>query len=136
MKALLIVLSLALLTPAFAEEASEREQRLIQDVISSQITAFLNNDARAAWVHAHPMIKAQFNTPEKFMAMVARGYSPLLNFTELNFQDLEQVNDQWVQKLSLKDDNGDWYELFYSLMEVQPGRMQITGVYLEALDSI
>lgn len=116
--------------------AEEHEEQMIQDVISKQLSAFLNNDGRAAWAHAHPAIKAQFNTPDKFMAMVARGYAPLMSFVELNFVELEKFDDQWVQTLLLRDTSGQLYELFYSLMEVQPGRFQITGVYLEAYTGI
>ena len=68
------------------------------------------------------------------MAMVSRGYEPLMNFTELDFVSLEQMETQWLQTLTLKDTSGDWYTLYYSLMEVEADRFQITGVFIEPLD--
>lgn len=136
MKFLLMLFISILSSAAVAEAESKPPTNLIQDVISNQITAFLNKDAQAAWRYAHPSIKAQFATAERFMAMVAAGYSPLLNFSELKFEELTQANGQWLQKLSLRDASGNWYELYYTLVEVQPEQVQITGVVLEPIDSI
>lgn len=128
MRLITVFLLLVLSGPAFSSEDQ------IQSVITQQLTAFLNNDGRAAWVHAHPSIKAQFNTPERFMAMVEQGYEPLMNFTELDFVSLEKMETQWLQTLTLKDTANDLYTLYYSLMEVEEDRFQITGVFIEPLD--
>ncbi|WP_196158409.1 DUF4864 domain-containing protein [Reinekea sp. G2M2-21] len=126
----LILLGL-LFIPALAWSESPNDEQ-IQGVITAQLTAFLNNDASGAWLHAHPSIQVLFGNPESFMAMVDQGYSPMKHFVQLDFLKLVQVDDMWLQTVRLLDDKGDRYDLLYALIETQPGLFQIAGVSLEA----
>lgn len=131
---LTFVLALFLTNMVLADENDVTKS--IQTVIVSQLTALKNGDGRAAWVHAHPSIKAQFNSPERFMAMVERGYSPLINFVQMEFFGLIPDEGIWVQMVRLQDERGLWYDLMYALIETQPGRFQIAGVSLEQANGI
>lgn len=127
-----LLVLLALATATFGDGS---EKSKIEAVITQQLTAFLNRDAEAAWVHAHPTIKAQFRTPELFIRMVEHGYSPLLDFTELNFVSLEKKESLWLQLLVLRDSTNQLYRLYYSLVETQPDTFQINGVFIEPIES-
>ncbi|MDX1342967.1 MAG: DUF4864 domain-containing protein [Reinekea sp.] len=126
-----VILFGLLFIPVLALAGSPNDEQ-IQGVITAQLTAFLNNDASGAWLHAHPSIKALFGNPESFMAMVDQGYSPMKHFVQLDFLKLVQVDDMWLQTVRLLDDKGDRYDLLYALIETQPGLFQIAGVSLEA----
>jgi hypothetical protein len=118
---------------SFADEAANLE---IQRVITSQLSAFLNDDAEAAWFHAHPSIKSQFGNPTTFMAMVKGGYEPMTRFVQLDFLSLESVDDMWVQTIRMIDDTGNRFELLYVLVESENAGFQIAGVSMEANNGI
>lgn len=128
------IMALFLSNAAMAE--NEEVSQSIQTVIVSQLTALKNGDGPAAWVYAHPSIKAQFNNPERFMAMVKLGYSPLINFVQMEFASLIPEEGLWVQMIRLQDDGGQWYDLMYAMIETQPGQFQIAGVSLEQSSGI
>jgi hypothetical protein len=129
-KVLTLIIAMFMWLPSMST-AETPQSDLIQSVITKQLAAFLNDDAAAAWSHAHPSIKAQFNSAEDFMSMVSRGYKPMTNFTQLAFLSLKNIEDVWVQKVRLMDTNGDRFEILYLLMESEPSVFQISGVSLE-----
>ena len=133
----IIKLSFMLFLLAFSfSDADELTNIEVQRVITSQLTAFLNEDAEGAWLHAHPSIKAQFTTPERFMTMVEAGYEPMTRFVQLDFLSQEKRDDIWLQTVRMLDDRGDRYELLYLLVENEAGVFQITGVSLEVNNGI
>lgn len=136
MKLAFLVIALFWHSFVWADEIFEKKRILIENAITQQITAFLNRDAEQAWSFAHPVIKMQFRSPERFMRMASRGYAPLFNFTELDFSELEQIHVGWHQTLFLRDESGGWYELHYRLEETNENEMLITGVAIEAINSI
>ena len=116
--------------------ADDHAGGLIQQVIAEQLTAFLNEDASAAWQHAHSSIKAKFGSADTFLSMVQQAYSPMMSFTQLEFLSLTAMEDSWLQKVRLMDRRGDRYELYYVLVETQANKFEIAGVSLEANNGI
>jgi len=108
----------------------------IQQVITEQLTAFLNEDAPAAWEHAHPSIKEKFGSADIFLLMVKQAYTPMMSFTQLEFLSLTALDDSWLQKVRLMDRRGDRYELNYILIESKPEIFEIAGVTIEANNGI
>ncbi|EAR10186.1 DUF4864 domain-containing protein [Reinekea blandensis] len=133
MRAILLALLLSAGSLVQAEDAPEAA---IQQVITGQLTAFLNQDAQAAWQFAHPSIKARFGSPVNFMQMVSAGYSPMLNFVDLQFRTLEQEDEVWLQTVQLRDTRGQRFDLLYALMPVEDGAFRIAGVSLSPADDI
>lgn len=117
-------------------QADDAPEAAIQQVITGQLTAFLNQDAAGAWQYAHPTIKARFGNPGTFMQMVSAGYSPMLNFVDLQFQTLEHEEEVWFQTVRLRDTGGQRFDLLYLLMPVAEGEYRIAGVSLSPSEDI
>ena len=60
--------------PPGAEPVAAADARAVRSVVSAQLDAFANDDAVRAFSYAAPAIQAMFQTPERFLAMVRRGY--------------------------------------------------------------
>jgi len=77
MHRILIALTAALLALASPCLAGEAEVKAAQDVIDSQLKAFIANDGARAYSFAAPNIKQLFPTADVFMDMVGKGYAPV-----------------------------------------------------------
>lgn len=102
-----------------------------QNVIESQIQAFLNDDMEGAYQYASPMIKRYFPSVEQFGRMVRSGYDPVYRPGNYAFGRTKPQGDGgFVQEVLIKGPNGvDWTALY--AMEVQPdGTLKINGVQL------
>lgn len=131
---LIVLIFTALAVFVSADDAAA--ESAIQQVITGQLTAFLNQDADAAWQFAHPTIKAKFGDAETFMKMVSAGYSPMLNFVDLQFLTLENDEGIWWQTVRLRDTSGQRFDLLYALLPMDNGDYRIAGVSLTMNDGI
>lgn len=120
---------LTLLTLTFpatqAEETSPQAE--FQQIITRQLGALQNGDAKAAWALAHPSIKNQFGNPDIFYQMVDRGYRPLIEFTRLRFEEAEQKDDVWIQPVWLQDEQQAQYMAYYAMARNDDGEWRIAG---------
>lgn len=130
--ALLVLSCFALLSQA----EDPAPEAAVQKVITGQLTAFLNQDAQGAWQYAHPSIQAKFGNADTFMQMVSAGYSPMLNFVDLQFLTLEQEEGIWWQTVRLRDTSGERFDLLYALLPMGPDGYGIAGVSLTMNDGI
>ncbi len=103
------------------------EQDPIQTVISDQIAAFLANDFDTAFSYASPAIKGMFGTPERFGAMVARGYPMVYRPAEVTMLEQRRENGQAEQRVMMRDAAGRVHVLAYAMIETPEG-WQINGV--------
>ncbi len=99
----------------------------IEDVIQSQIDAFLADDFETAFTFASPMIKGIFGTPERFGSMVRNGYPMVWRPSDVQFLALEERGGRVHQKLMVRDSDGTLYMLDYEMLETPEG-WQINGV--------
>ncbi len=67
---------------ALAQDAGTQTNAAIQSVISKQLDAFRRDDGPGAFSHASPSIQMMFQSHQRFMAMVQRGYAPLYRSVE------------------------------------------------------
>lgn len=115
---------------------SEIDRRAIRQVIERQLEAFGRDDADGAFVFASPAIQAQFETPDRFMAMVRSSYAPVYRPRSILFQEIVTIEGYPAQKLTLMGADGELFTAFY-LMEPQPdGRWRIQGCFLIPLEAI
>ncbi|WP_096486182.1 DUF4864 domain-containing protein [Methylorubrum populi] len=100
--------------------------------IERQIDAFRRNDAAAAYAEAAPQVRNLFPSAETFIAMVAKGYSPVLRPRSYRFETArETAEDEIAQGMSLQDEAGlDWVAL-YTLQRQADGQWRITGCQLK-----
>jgi uncharacterized protein DUF4864 len=123
---LALVLALGLGTPAFAQDRSPA----IEEVISSQIQAFLSDDFATAFTFASPDLQQFFRTPERFGAMVRNGYPMVWRPSKVEFMSLDNVEGQLVQRVLIADAQGSYFVAEYTMIQSDSG-WQIRGVRIE-----
>ena len=101
-----------------------------QDVISDQLSAFLNGDGPRAFSHAAPSIKKIFQTPKNFMTMVEHGYGPIYRSTTYDFGRSTLNEDQIIQEIILTDQKGNTWQSIYVLKEQSDETLKIMGVQM------
>lgn len=106
------MLMFALVLPAKAQESE------IEGVISNQIDSFLRDDFETAFTFAAPNIVAIFQTPQRFAQMVVNGYPMVHRPAEVEFQELVARSGALYQRVLLRDQNGNYYQAEYSMVQV------------------
>lgn len=109
---------------ALADDADDA-----QDVIVSQIEAFLADDADAAYFHAAPGIKQIYPDPDRFFEMVRRGYTPVYRPDNFAFGRVETLDDgRIVQEVLIAGPDGRDWAAVYVLERQSDGSLKINGV--------
>lgn len=131
MRRVLVVLCL-ILAGARAQAIDDSDRAAARATIERQIEAFKTNDSATAYAQAAPQIQNLFPSPETFIAMVERGYPPILRPRSYRFETVEDAGeDELAQGVALQDENGvDWVAL-YSLQKQVDGAWRITGCSLK-----
>jgi hypothetical protein len=137
MHRILIALTAAFLALASPCLAGEAEVKAAQDVIDSQLKAFIANDGARAYSFAAPNIKQLFPTADVFMDMVGKGYAPVRQPKGYSFGKVQEMGPtSIVQQVLVTGPDGKDYEAVYTL-ELQPdGTYRITGCSLRASNSL
>lgn len=120
---LLSLLTLLTSPPAQAEDSS------IEQVIRDQIAAFKADDFPTAFGFASPGIRALFGTPERFGQMVRQGYPMVWRPRDVTFLEQSPPSGRVVQRLSLRDAQGQHHLLDYFMVQTAAG-WRIDGVAL------
>ena len=75
--------------PPVAADTSETDRAEIVRVIGAQMNAFQRDDGdRGLLLCGAPSIRSMFQTPDRFMMMVQRGYKPVYRPQDVQFLDL------------------------------------------------
>lgn len=120
------------MTPA-AAEVPLADRAAIQATIEGQLTAFLRDDATAAYGFASPTIQAMFQTPEFFMEMVRRAYAPLHRATGVRFRPPERTDNGIRQPMVFRGPDGWFWLAIYTMQKQADGGFRIDGCTLVAL---
>ncbi|MFP6870941.1 MAG: DUF4864 domain-containing protein [Nitrospinota bacterium] len=96
------------------------DRQAIRKVIRAQMDAFRRDDGAAAFSYASPSIRSQFQTPERFMEIVRRGYRPVYRPRSVKFLELIETGGQIFQKVWVLGPDGVPVNAYY-VMERQPG---------------
>jgi hypothetical protein len=134
--AMLLVATLAVSTSP--ESASlPREQKLpaaewnaIKKVIADQRAALVAGDATHAFAHATPAIRAQFGTPENFLAMVRTAYDALVSARYAEFLEGAVIEGVVIQPLRLIAPDNTVQVALYTMEKQMDGRWKIAGCVL------
>lgn len=105
----------------------------IQDVIRSQLKAFLSDDGAGAYRHASPMIQMMFQNPGRFMQMVQKAYRPVYRARNIEFRKMGTVAGRIVQEMHLTGPDGQRYAAYYFMQKQKDGSWKINGVRLKKL---
>lgn len=123
---------IALILTALPARADDITRKAARATIERQIEAFRRNDSAGAYAEAAPQIRNLFPSADTFIAMVEKGYAPVLRPRSYRFETAEETaEDEIAQGMSLQDESGiDWVAL-YTLQRQVDGQWRITGCQLK-----
>ena len=104
-------------------------QAEIKSVIERQLAKFREDDAAGAFAFASPKIRRMFQTPERFISMVARGYPQIYRSESANFVDIKKVRGQLVQRVMIRGPNGKVVMAAYAMVKVE-NSWRIDGCFI------
>ena len=120
---ILIVLMLSLHLGGMARAQTDD----LQGVIAAQIEAFQRDDFATAFTFASPAIRGVFGTPERFGAMVRRGFPMVWRPADVQYLDQRERDGLTYQKVLIQDAAGTYFTLEYEMLATPDG-WQINGV--------
>lgn len=135
--AAMFALAILLAIPAFAQEQRLSEadvavapatRQAVQSVIGDQLDAFTSGDHDRAYTHAAPNIKQVFNSVERFISMVQRGYPMVYSPQAHAFGRSLTLNGEVYQEVIFTDGDGKQWQGVYTLRQQEDGSWKITGV--------
>jgi len=122
---------------AKSENLLENDILETQNIIESQIKAFLDEDAEKAFSYAAPIIKLKFNNPEQFMTMVKNYYEPVYNPKHYYFVDSQYFEGSIYHQLQVISQSNISYLATYSLIrENEEWKISGCAVYPMTQESI
>jgi hypothetical protein len=124
---LLLGLAVGAGAPARAQAVSDVDARAARTVVSAQLEAFANDDAKRAFSYAAPSIRTMFGTPERFLAMVRAGYPVVYRAAGVTFLIPLRVEGGLVQGVHLTDSDGALWLATYRLEHQRDGSWRIAG---------
>ena len=130
MRAVQALLALGLL-PGPASAADDMARSEAKAAVERQIEAFRKDDAATAYAQAAPAIQNVFPSPDTFIAMVKKGYSPVYRARRFSVDRIEDSGDNGMALgVTLQDEDGvDWMAL-YTLEKQSDGAWRINGCQL------
>jgi hypothetical protein len=106
------------------------EWKAIKKVIGDQRAALVAGDADKAFAHAAPGIRAQFGSPENFLAMVQSAYVPLVSARYTEFLEGAVIDGNVIQPLRLVAADNTVQVALYTMERQKDGRWKISGCVL------
>ena len=102
----------------------------VQTVIQSQIAAFLDDDAKAAYSFASPTIRGKFPSEDAFFDMVKKGYAPVYRPGNFAFGRSKVQGDTVVQEVLITGPDGKDWTALYQVVKQPDGSYKINGVHI------
>lgn len=126
---LLLSLWVALLgaMPARADVVSEGDAKALRSVVEAQLAAFAADDAERAFSYAAPTIREMFQTPDRFMDMVRRGYPVVYRPSRVVYLAPLDVDGQFVQGVQMTDSSGQLWLAVYQFERQADRSWRISG---------
>jgi Domain of unknown function (DUF4864) len=131
-KLLMVLCSFFLATNASGQtlvpaSVSDNDLAEIRSVVKQQLFAIEQNDAEMAFAFASPGVQEAFETSDRFLFMVRRGYSALYKPRHVEFLDLAVVNGETVQPVRLVAQDGEVEVALYEMQRQEDNQWRING---------
>ena len=117
-------------SPGADSKLAAAEWSVIRRTIDDQRKALKAGDARKAFSYASPGIRAQFHTPETFIAMVRDGYGALITARYVEFLEGAVIEGAVIQPLRLVGPDNSVLVALYTMEKQKGGRWRIAGCLL------
>jgi Domain of unknown function (DUF4864) len=124
------VLFTALLIGLAAPAYAGNDLATAQGVITSQVEAFVRDDAATAYSYAAPGIQGMFPQPDIFLSMVQRNYAPIYRHKSFEFGQAQVADGKIAQRVHILDADGEAWEALYTLEQQPDGSLKIIGCVL------
>jgi hypothetical protein len=115
---------------AQAADVSRQDTLAIHAVITEQLDAFTRDDAPRAFSLATPQIRAQFDTPAAFIAMVRAAYPVVYRRKTVQFENPVNVEGEIIQPVRMTDAEGRVWIALYPMQREANGGWRINGCQL------
>ena len=122
-----VFMALQALMPAHAEALSAKDEKAVQAVVQSQLTAFSKDDADKAFSYAAPDLRKTIGSSSAFMAMVKNSYPVVYRPASVAFLKAEGSGDEVLQRVQMLDASGTSYLALYSLQRQKDKTWRISG---------
>ena len=99
-----------------AQENYQQDLIETQEIIDSQLKAFLDQDAELAYSFAAPIIRLKFKNSQEFMNMVKNYYEPVFNPKQYYFIDAQYLEGAIYHNLQIISQSNTSYLATYSLV--------------------
>jgi hypothetical protein len=127
MRLWMAALAVALWCGAAQADVSKADARQVRGVVEAQLAALARDDAERAFSYAAPGIRAQFETAQRFIAMVKRGYPMVVKPASVVFLLPTGDGDDVVQAVQMTDAAGAAWIAVYTLQRQPGGAWKISG---------
>jgi len=134
--ALAVLLTFASFGPAAALDLAPADRSAIGAVVQAQLDAFQRDDGSEAFGYASPAIRRMFETPERFMTMVERGYAPVYRPERVEFRDIVRYRGRITQRVDVVGPDGEPVIAHYLMEQQDDGSWRIDGCILEVVPDI
>ena len=118
-------------TPAMAQRAAPAanatDAREIRRVIRTQLDALRRDDAKTAFEQAAPSIQHRYATPDFFLKIVKRHYTPVYKAKAATFGRLAMWRGSLTQEVAIVAEDGQRYTAFYPMRKLPGGAWRIAG---------
>ncbi len=121
-------LVLAFLMTAHAQDVALSDAVAIRQVIEQQLDAFAADDAPRAFSFAAPVIRQLFGTPDRFLAMVKRGYPVVYRPASVAFLRPEAAEGEVLQDVQMQDVDSAAWTVSYRMQRQPDKSWRIGGV--------
>ena len=124
-----LMLAISLLSAA-SDQLSESTAQAVKNTVQAQLAAFAKDDADLAFSYAAPSIRAIFETPQNFMAMVQHAYPVVYRPAKLLFLAAAGTSSAVVLPVKMWDQEGLSWMATYKLERQADGRWLIVACAL------
>ena len=124
-----LMLAMFFFSSAFAQ-LSDTTAQAVKNTVQDQLAAFAKDDAELAFSYAAPTIRAMFQTPQNFMAMVQDAYPVVYRPAKLLFLAAAGTDAAVVLPVKMWDQKGQSWMATYKLERQKDGRWLIVACVL------
>lgn len=140
MRGLIVAMALLLGSglPALAEEAKNRpagavsaaDRMAIEDVVAAQVAAIARDDAPAAYALASTGLKALFDGPDRFMAVVRADYGAVHRARQVTYLGVAAMEGKPVQQVLVISPSGEPMLAMFVMKQEAAGVWRVEACYL------
>lgn len=113
-----------------AGQVTAADRAAIQDVVSAQVAAITRDDAPAAYALASAGLKALFDSPDRFMAVVRADYGAVHRARQITYLGVAAMEGKPVQQVLVVSPTGEPMLAMFVMKQEAAGIWRVEACYL------